>query len=653
MTNPIVGDEVVAEPVQTPFVHDAVINQEQAELLFNAAFDDDFDRIRNKGRINTEAGFAKSRELFEKGEVKVEDLHMLIDNYHFNPESTGHVFGLIVQRVDVNGEDHYLLGSSKIGMNFDAEFLKGIDIDLARRIMRVVAVAHATNTFAFRVGSIYNNVPLTIPEMEFVENTSNATSSWFKAANNLPKCKIAQLQEPSSEVLIDLSTLPKLDYNKCVLGASSGKESTFNRFILNDAQYDVHEVTFKNVEDIHSEGASMELICLDDALLSRMYLYPLTIQSGKDDFYTAFDAQGVISIPRYAMLIIEALKYGAGNLAVGTEFGCSKIWYPHDPENTVQGTTIHDLAVDEGAYICQQIEGMFKNFGLEVYIIAPTAVLHEVGILRALVEVKGFNLADLKSCWRANYLQHNYCGVCYKCQRLVKYYNYLHGKKPELKFKSFVDFKDLNFAVGTMLSYSMQYHIFEEHPELPWHASMCIDNENMKLLDYRTGNRIMKVLMMEYGFDQVILTQMYSNVNSPALQSSESIINALKDYLHVDYLAKLKEHPIKLNNCFLELPGEKEFRDNLTPAMKEELKSVDLGVILSHVDRFPIFSKGEDGLGNSWKWVTLHRTNKDAKQEQVTLKLPQEALDNVLVRRWLSEKSVLEGLNHYNIGYDL
>uniref|UniRef100_UPI001484D4DC hypothetical protein n=1 Tax=Escherichia coli TaxID=562 RepID=UPI001484D4DC len=101
-------------------------------------------------------------------------------------------------------------------------------------------------------------------------------------------------------------------------------------------------------------------------------------------------------------------------------------------------------------------------------------------------------------------------------------------------------------------------------------------------------------------------------------------------------------------------PGEKEFRDNLTPDMKEDLRHVNLGVILSHVDRFPIFSKGEDGLGNSWKWVTLHRTAKGLENMgQVTLKLPQEALDNVLVRRWLSEKSVLEGLNHYNIGYDI
>ncbi|MCW6598803.1 hypothetical protein [Yersinia ruckeri] len=653
MSNTIIGDEVVAEPVQNFFTHDAVLNDEQLSLLFSAAFDEDFARFKKKGRINTEAGYAKSRELFEKGEVKVEDLHMMIDGYHFAPESTAYVFGIIVQRLDIGNEEHYLIGSSKIGMNFDAEFLKGIDLDLARKIMKVVAVAHATNTFAFRVGSIYNNVSLTAAEMDFVENTSRATSSWFKAANNLPKCKLAQLQEPSSEVLIDLSTLPKLDYNKCVLGASSGKESTFNRFILKDSMYEVHEITFKNVEDIHSEGASMELICLDDAALTRMYLYPLTIQSEDKDVHVAFDAQGVISIPRYAMLIIEALKKNAGNLAVGTEFGCSKIWYPHDPENTVKGTTIHDLAVDEGAYICQQIEGMFKNYGLEVYIIAPTAVLHEVGILRALVETKGFNLADLKSCWRANYLQHNYCGVCYKCQRLAKYYNYLHTKKPELKFKSFIDFKDLNFATGTMLSYSMQYHIFEEHPELPWHAAICIDNENMKLLDYRTGNRIMKVLMMEYGFEHVIMASLYKNPNSIVLQPSEAIINALKTYVHIDYLEKLKEHPVKLNNCFLELPGEKEFRDNLTPTMKEELKSIDLGVILSHVDRFPIFSKGEDGLGTTWKWVTLHRTNKDAKPEPVVLKLTQEALDNVLVRRWLSEKSVLEGLNHYNIGYDI
>lgn len=653
MSNTIIGDEVVAEPVTPFFTHDAEINAEQAELLFSAAFDESFKRIQEEGRINTEIAFATSRELYEKGEVKAEDLCMLIDGFTFKAESTGHVFGIIAQRLEINGEEHFLLGSSKVGMNFDAEFLKGIDPILARDIMKVVAVAHATNTFAFRVGAIYNNVPLSIPEMEFVENTSNATSSWFKAANNLPKCKLVQLQEPITDVIIDLSVLPKLDYNKCVLGASSGKESTFNRFVLKDAAYDVHEVTFKNVEDIHSEGASMELICLDDARLSRMYLYPLTIKSNDPNVYVAFDAQGVISIPRYAMLIIEALKYNAGNLAVGTEFGCSKIWYPHDPENTVPGKTIHDLAVDEGAYICQQIENMFKNFGLDVYIIAPTAVLHEVGILRSLVEVKGFNLANLKSCWRANYLQHNYCGVCYKCQRLAKYYNYLHAKKPELNFKSFIDFKDLNFAAGTMLSYSMQYHIFEEHPQLPWQNAICIDNENMKLLDYRTGNRIMKVLMMEYGFDQVIMSSLYNNPNSIVLQPSESIINALKNYVHIDYLEKLKEHPVKLNNCFLELPGEKEFRDNLTPAMKEELKSVDLGVILSHVDRFPIFSNGEDGLGNSWKWVTLHRTNKDAEQGLVTLKLSQEALDNVLVRRWLSEKSVLEGLNHYNIGYDI
>ncbi|TPG59988.1 hypothetical protein [Ewingella americana] len=658
MTNKIIGDEKLAEPldIENPvnaFLHQADVNTEALITLFATAFDLDYKDVLESDHINTDEARRVSRELSEQRGTNVNDLHMLIRSFYFDAKSTGHVIADIVQRVTVNNIDQYLVGSSKIGMNFDEEFLKGIDVELAENIMKTVSIAHATNTFAFRVGTIYNDIALEYSDIEFIENTSNATSSWFKAANGLEKCKLVWLHEPET----NLHMLPniKLDFDQCVLGASSGKESTFNRYILEDSGYKVHGVTFKNVEDIHSEGATMELICLDDENLSYMYLYPLTVQPRDKTLTAAFDAQGVISVPRYAMLIIEALKKGAGNLAVGTEFGCSKIWYPHDPENAVKGKTIHDMAVDEGAYVCQQIEAFFKSLGIEIYIIAPTAVLHEVGILRALVEIKGFDLAKLKSCWRANYLQHNYCGVCYKCQRLARYYRHLNVKHPTLGFNKFIDYADLGFASGSMLSYSMQYHIFEDHQELPWDRAICIDNESLKLLDYRTGNRILNKLVLDYGFDHTILTSLYANTNQIRLNKSQNIIDALKAYTDIDLFNMLKANPIKLNNCFLELPGEKEFRDSLTTDQKAELVEAgcDLGVLISHIDKFPIFVEGEEGLGHSWKWVTLQRNDESLDSDPITLRLSQKSLDNVLVRRWLSAKSVLGGLDYYKIKYTM
>lgn len=651
MKNTIVGDEAVAEPVVNPFLHQSEVDSEALKTIFASAFDAKYEDELASGRINTPEARAKSRELHETDSARIEDLHALIYKFEFDVNRTANVQVLFLQRVDVGNDVHFLTGSSKVGMNYDASFLADLgEMEFTKDLLKVIAIAHATNTFAFRVGTIYNDIPLAVEEVAFIENCSNATSSWFKSANGLPKCNLVTLHDFADAKLMNASVMPTLDYNKCVLGASSGKESTFNGFILRDAGYEVHNVTFRNVEDIHSTDSSLELICLDDEDLTHMYLYPLAI--GRKQGY-AFDAQGVISVPRYAMLIIEALKKNAGVLAVGTEFGCSKIWYATDPENAVKGKEIHDLAVDEGAYICQQIEGLFKMFNLEVHIIAPTAVLHEVGILRALAEVKNFNLADLKSCWRANYLQHNYCGTCYKCQRLARYYNYLGVRNPSLGFDKFIDFEDLGVAKGTMLSYSMQYQIFEDHPNLPWDRSICIDNENLKLLDYRTGNRILKVLMSDYGFEYTIMSQLYKNQNAVNLVKGEAIIESLVGYLDIDYMSILKDNPVKLNNSFLELPGEKEFRDSATPEMKEELAKLDVGTITSHVDRFPIFVESEEGLGGQWKWVKLERTGDFKGPEVKDLKLSQKALDNVLVRRWLSAKSVLGGLDHYKIKYSL
>lgn len=489
----------------------------------------------------------------------------------------------------------------------------------------VADMGHAVGRFNFEM-------PLFEEDQRFIRNTLRAASSWHRHffGTELPTIHAKHELSHNSSGFKAMA----LNYNRAVLGASGGKESTINDRILIGAGYEVLPITFRNSNE-NDGGASLEIIWDNDFNASQIYL-PTVVPLPN----MAFDAQGMMSVIRYGLLAFTAAQHGAGILAVGTEFGCSKIWRAGESGNEFD---VHDLSVDEGAYVCGQIENLLEHKGLPVHIVAPTSVLHELGILRALHD-DGFDLRDLKSCWMANLLHTNYCGTCLKCQRIKRYVNRLW---PNSELDRSMDFPEIGIATGSILSYSVQYHLTDDKPELPWATAIIMDDDGLSLQDHRQGYRIIKFLREHMGFTDTITYDQVKNPLELKLKSVEQVRADIREAIGIDYAKLLADNPVIRHGAPLKLPFEDLFYQVLgdDPEFHAGLpENINWQGCICRFDSIPVW------IEDSGEWQVLQITQRvPGSDDYKFLDLPSECYDMQIFKTWLNYSAVREGLESFGV----
>lgn len=469
---------------------------------------------------------------------------------------------------------------------------------------------------------------------QFISETVGATSSWNRWFFGTAPVEVTYGEYELSDLpnMFDPTSLSTtwLDEMKVVLGASGGKESTINDRIFKGAGYEVVPITFKTDEE-RDGNACVEIIWWnsDEA-------YEIHTPRAMPDASKSFDAQSMLSIPRYGLLAFTAYLNEAKVLGVGTEFGCSKVW--RHSETNQNPFPVHDFSVDEGAFVAKQLTKFFRNYGLDIDIVAPTAVLHEIGILRALHD-DGFDLTTLKSCWMAHSLNEHYCGACLKCQRIKRYAGYLANIRPDITLDAELDFPYIGITEGTMLSYSMQYHVTDDYPELPWATALVLDNDGHGLVEGSHGDRIFKFLREKMGFVDTIFPHELINPLELRLKDVRQIRAQIRDVLGVDYLKLQKtDGPVK-HKGYLRLP----FEDLLFQSLDEEVISLlpedfNYQGVMARYDWIPMW----ETHGNYWSWLNVTGVS---PSEATVLELPEAALKSNIFRVWLKRDALLGGMD--------
>jgi hypothetical protein len=513
-------------------------------------------------------------------------------------------------------------------------FQNGFTVDAkALRPMVGLALAYAIFDLYFAVGEIVVNIPVTPADIKFIDETLLAITSWNRHLSGMVPAEICWQNIVGMDEDIQVH---QLDYNKVVLGASGGKESTLNKILLDKAGYQVEEVTFTKSHHENEPNSSLYLHWIPDEDASWIMIPHLNPLPG-----TAFDAQGALGVPLYGLLAFVASQKKAGVLAVGTEFGMSKIWYPTDPTSGVTHE-VHDFSVDEGLFVCEQLEKYLAAYGLPVHIISPVGPLHEMGILRALHRVDPTAIGKLDSCWLAKNLQTHYCGQCFKCQRIRQYMDMLHAKHPGWGFDQILKFENLRVATGSMLSYSVQYNLTEDFPELPWDTALIVDETSMKFLDYRTGNRILKVLVNELGFTDTIYPGLIDQKFEPKVLSAKEFEKRVIDYLGVDYCQLSIDMPRINEHVWFWLPYEEAMLLQIAHTDKVVPEGWINAPLMSRVHRVPVYRKSED----KWYWLRFKPVGPDG---DIDLKLPTAAYELDIFKLWLGEDTLMAGINFLKV----
>lgn len=508
------------------------------------------------------------------------------------------------------------------------KFVNGFSIaedEMCWPLLRTFATVYGVLALQNRAKALTVKYSLTPDAMRFIRECQRITSSWH---SHFVGGDLAQVSFQLGSFLAASYSEPKrsevnLDFNKVVLGSSGGKESTLNRMILASAGYEVEEVTFaKSVVEI-IPSTSIALRWEPDDYMSTLILPEVKGPEGM-----SFDPQDNINIPMYGMLTIQALATGSGILAVGSEFGVNKVWYPTDSDAK---SPVYDLACGESVHITKALEAYCASEGLPVHIVSPVGALHELGIIRALRD-KHFNVGQLESCWNAHVMGVKYCGACHKCQRIATYVGMLDKAHPGKGWDSVLGFDDLGLASGSMLSYSMQYHLTEDHPELPWSTAIIAEKESLELLDHRTGNRILKVLVNEYGFTDTIYPQLYEQKLELRSLSEQEFRQRVVEYLGFDY-ASYDKFPA-VSTIRLTLP----FEDMLS----REYDNAEWAPLITKVTHVPLWNK----WAKTW---AMYRITPENPLLFWPLILPKEALNSQVMKTWLDVEAFSEGLKYHKV----
>lgn len=482
------------------------------------------------------------------------------------------------------------------------------------------------------------NIPVPIELRQWLATYLSKVNSSMRNFADLQGCNF----EYSSLVVsaITLANLPKsdlssLDINHSVLGASGGKESLLNRIILDKAGYKVKEVTFTKCQNEFDPNAIMSMVWTHD---NADEAKPLNLPVVNPIASKMFDYQSPFGVMFLAMAGFVGLAYGCGTVSVGAEFGMSKIWYPAE---TGLKEEVHDLGADESQQALTWIEDFFKIYGVNLQVISPVGCLHELGIIRALSE--HFPITELKSCWMAQLLQTNYCGQCLKCQRIKHYMGILDKQYPERGYGNMLKYDDIGLASGSMLSYSVQYHLTDDYPDLPWASAIIADDTSLRMLDYRNGNKILKVLVNELGFKDTIYPGLLENKLELRLLDAKEVLAKIKDYLGVDYGMLMLDNQTSLHNVNFWLPFEDivynlayvhEFAEELADTWTNKL-------IISRFDAIPVYDAEKD----EWKYLMLTENFTDPK----ILPLPEGFKDRWIFKTWMNLEGFLTGLYHLNL----
>jgi hypothetical protein len=296
--------------------------------------------------------------------------------------------------------------------------------------------------------------------------------------------------------------------------------------------------------------------------------------------------------------------------------------------------------VDEGAYVARCLEAFFQNFGVEVHMVAPTAVLHELGILRALHD-HGFDLTQLKSCWMAHSLNVNFCGACLKCQRIKRYASVLQSRHSSIKLNDQLQYPYIGITEGTMLSYSMQYHLLDDYPELPWDTALILDSDGFTLTDYRDGARIIQFLRDKMGFKDTIELYPLKNPLELRLKDVSDVRQSIKNVVGVDYLnLQQNGQPIK-HKAFLRLP----FEDLLYQSLDEEVISFlpddfNYQGVMARYDWIPMWEPTMD----TWVWLNITGVDIDK-----AVKLELKVMDSAIFKTWMKHDALMGGMDFLKV----
>lgn len=372
----------------------------------------------------------------------------------------------------------------------------------------------------YALGEVYgigDSVVVDIPVSRYIaENGERYYKRLFSWINKLssytcPNIIFSNIRERDS-VFPEYSP----DKNSAVIGWSGGKESLMSYEVLKEMGFTINKITIDKPGDRES---------ISEYTLEPYSSYGTTNQ----EIILPNLYQSYICIPLLFSFMMKALETNSGTFVMGGEYGTSitKI-----DEN---GDEIFDLAGDEGI----ESFNFLKNYMLEEYskdidVVSPVSGIPEVGIIRFLIEHKGYKLSDLRSCWEHTFYKRN-CEYCTKCTRIKVYAQYLIGKGV-LTLKDYYDaYKTLDYpdiVTPELLSYSIYtYEIIRDiknnSPFIDW-SKVYVD-----------APREMEALgKMRPTIEKYFSRYDYRNLKLPFFVNqydSEYIRNEIARYLGIDY----------------------------------------------------------------------------------------------------------------------